>query len=43
MKRITALKQAATKQGKPTNFAIFNPTNITYYTGFPAATALYIP
>ena len=43
MKRIDALKQSATKQEKPNNFAIFNPTNITYYTGFPAATALYIP
>ncbi len=43
MKRTDALKQSAAKQGKPTNFAIFNPTNITYFTNFSAATAFYIP
>ncbi len=43
MKHISALKQTAIKQGKPTNFAIFNQTNLIYFAGFPAATALYIP
>ena len=43
MNRTDALKKAAQKQGKPTNFAIFNQPNITYFTNFPAATALYIP
>ncbi len=43
MKRTDTLKQAAKKQGKPTNFVIFNPTNLTYFTNFSAATALYIP
>ena len=43
MNRTTALKQAAQKQGKPTSFVIFNQTNQTYFTGFAAATALYIP
>jgi Xaa-Pro dipeptidase len=41
--RTQNLKTAATKQGKPDAYAIFNPTNITYYTNFPAATALLIP
>ena len=43
MKRIDALKQSAAKQGKPSNFIIFNQTNITYFTGFSGATALLIP
>jgi len=43
LNRTTALKQAAAKQGKPTNFVIFNQTNLTYFTNFAAATALYIP
>ena len=43
MKHIDLLKQSAAKQGKPTNLAIFNPTNLTYFTNFSAATALYIP
>jgi Xaa-Pro dipeptidase len=43
VKRIDNLKQAAQKQGKTTNFAIFNPSNLTYFTNFQAATALYIP
>lgn len=43
MKRIDTLKQSAIKQGKPSNFVIFNPTNLTYFTNFAAATALYIP
>ncbi|MCL5949440.1 MAG: aminopeptidase P family protein [Candidatus Bathyarchaeota archaeon] len=43
MKRTDALKQSAAKQGKPSNFAIFNQTNLTYFTGFSGATALLIP
>ena len=43
MNRTAALKQSAAKKGKPTNFLIFNPTNITYFTNFPGATALLIP
>jgi Xaa-Pro aminopeptidase len=43
MNHINALKQTAIKQGKPTNCAIFNQTNLTYLADFPAATALYIP
>ncbi len=43
MKRTDSLKQTAQKQGKPTNTIIFNQTNLTYFAGFPAATALYIP
>jgi Xaa-Pro aminopeptidase len=43
MKRTEALKQSATKQGKPGNFIIFNPTNLTYFTGFSGAAALLIP
>lgn len=42
LKHIEALKQSAIKQGKPSNFAIFNPTNIIYFTGFCDATALLI-
>jgi len=43
LKRTDALKQAATKQGKPQNVMILNQTNITYFTGFTGATALFIP
>jgi Xaa-Pro dipeptidase len=43
LKRTDALIQAAQKQGKPSNFIIFNQTNLTYLTNFQAATALYIP
>jgi Xaa-Pro dipeptidase len=43
MQRTDRLKEAAHKQGKPTNFAIFNPSNLIYFTNFQAATALYIP
>ena len=43
MNRTDALKQSATKQGKPCNFIIFNSANLTYFTGFPGATALLIP
>jgi Xaa-Pro aminopeptidase len=42
MNRTDALKQAAAKQGKPSNLAIFNQTNIAYFTGFHGATALLI-
>jgi Xaa-Pro dipeptidase len=41
--RTQTLKQTAAQQGKPTAFAIFNPTNITYYASFPSASALLIP
>ena len=43
MTRTDNLKQAAQKQGKPTNFVIFNQTNLTYFTNFSGATALLIP
>jgi Xaa-Pro dipeptidase len=43
VKRTENLKEAAQKQGKLTNFAIFNPSNLIYFTNFQAATALYIP
>jgi Xaa-Pro aminopeptidase len=43
LKRTDALKQAATKQGKPQSIMILNQTNITYFTGFTGATALFIP
>lgn len=43
MKRIDKLKLAAQKQGKPTNIAIFNPSNINYLCGFQSANALFIP
>jgi Xaa-Pro dipeptidase len=42
LKRTDALKQAATKQGKPSNFLIFNQTNLTYFTNFSGAIALLI-
>lgn len=41
--RTDRLKQAAANQTKPANFAVFNPTNIVYFTGFQGATALFIP
>ncbi len=43
MKRTDTLKQAAEKQGKPSNFIIFNQNNLTYLTNFSGATALLIP
>ena len=43
MNRTNALKQEATKQGKPSNFLIFNPSNIIYFSNFSGATALLIP
>ena len=43
LNRINALKQAAFKEGKFMFFLIFNSINLTYFTGFPGATALLIP
>jgi Xaa-Pro dipeptidase len=43
LKRTDALKQAAQKQDKPSNFIIFNQTNLTYFTNFSGANALLIP
>jgi Xaa-Pro dipeptidase len=43
LNHIDLLKQSAAKQGKPVDFVIFNPTNLTYFTNFSAATAFYIP
>ena len=43
MRRTEALKQSASKQGVSCNFIIFNPNNLTYFTGFSGATALLIP
>ena len=43
MNRINALKQSAFKDGKLDFFLIFNSFNLTYFTGFPGATALLIP
>ncbi|HMK93926.1 MAG TPA: Xaa-Pro peptidase family protein [Candidatus Limnocylindrales bacterium] len=43
MKRIDALKQSAAEQGSSVSFIIFNPNNLTYFTGFSGANALLIP
>ena len=43
MNRINALRQLAFKEGKIDYFLIFNSANLTYFTGFPGATALLIP
>jgi Xaa-Pro dipeptidase len=43
LNRTNALKQTAAKQSKPSNFLIFNQTNLTYFTNFSGATALLIP
>lgn len=43
MRRTDALKQLASEQYASCNFLIFNPFNLTYFTGFPGATALLIP
>ncbi len=43
MTRTDKLKQLAAKQGKPTSIAVFNPTNIIYFTNFSGAAGLYIP
>ena len=42
MTRIDRLKQAAAKHERPDTFVIFNPSNITYFTGFQGAAALLI-
>jgi Xaa-Pro aminopeptidase len=41
--RIDKLRQTASAQNKPENFAIFNQANIIYFTNFSGATALFIP
>jgi Xaa-Pro dipeptidase len=43
LNRTDTLKQSAAKQNKPANFAIFNQTNLTYFTGFSGASALMVP
>ena len=43
LNRTNALKQEALKQGKPSNFLIFNPTNMLYFANFSGANALLIP
>ncbi len=43
MNRINALKRSAFKDGKLDFFLIFNNVNLTYFAGFPGATALLIP
>jgi len=43
LKRIDTFKQAAQKLSNPSNFIIFNQTNLAYFTNFQGATALYIP
>jgi Xaa-Pro aminopeptidase len=43
MNRTDALKESAAKQGLAGDFMIFNPYNLTYFTGFSGATALLIP
>ncbi|HSQ49529.1 MAG TPA: aminopeptidase P family N-terminal domain-containing protein [Candidatus Deferrimicrobiaceae bacterium] len=42
MIRIDRLREAAVKQNKPPNYAVFNQHNITYFTNTSAATALLI-
>ncbi len=41
--RTEKLRQLAAQQNKPGTWAIFNQANITYFTGFQGATALFIP
>jgi Xaa-Pro dipeptidase len=41
--RTEKLKQAAAKHNLPGTFVIFNPANVSYFTGFQGATALLIP
>ena len=43
MTRTGKLKPLTAKQNKPGTVAVFNPANITYFTGFQGATALLIP
>jgi Xaa-Pro aminopeptidase len=42
MMRTGRLREAAAKQNKPGTFVVFNPANITYFTGFQGAAALLI-
>ena len=42
MTRIDRLREAAAKQNKPANYAVFNQHNITYFTNTSAATALLL-
>lgn len=42
MTRIDQLREAASKQIKPSNYAVFNQHNITYFTNTSAATALLL-
>ncbi len=41
--RIDKLRKAISEHEKPAAFAVFNPYNIAYFTGFQGATALFIP
>jgi Xaa-Pro dipeptidase len=43
LKRINALKQAAFRKGGFDCFLVFNSANLTYFTGFPGASALLLP
>jgi Xaa-Pro dipeptidase len=43
LKRINALKHAAFRKGGFDGFLIFSSANLTYFTGFPGASALLIP
>ena len=43
MIRIDKLRETAANQNKAANFAVFNTFNITYFTGFQGAAALFIP
>jgi Xaa-Pro aminopeptidase len=43
LNRTDILKQVAQKQGKPSDFIIFNQINLTYFTNFSGAVALLVP
>ncbi len=43
MKKTEALKRAAAEQGFSGDLLVFNPFNLTYFTGFSGATALLVP
>jgi Xaa-Pro dipeptidase len=43
LNRTDSLKRVAQKHGKPSNFIVFNQTNLTYFTNFLGAAALLIP
>jgi Xaa-Pro dipeptidase len=43
MNKINILRKSATKGGVAGNVVIFNPTNLTYFSGFSGAAALLIP